>query len=431
MDQRDVDELSTATAQRIRNSHDSTQENDFTYGAEYDPSSGFENPIIDWYGLDSTMATFQHNQMPQSLQSNMLTMGSFDLTSMPDVLPITWFPVDQPFNHHLYSNRPPSPSYEQLVNPGIYEERGMMECRPNLPPSLVNQYQNTLWPTDEERGSNPEALNSNSDSNFFNDNVLSPYFPSENSAETHSPNTTTSTPRSSKSQPSNKQRPNSRRDHKVRIAVKKRRESTTALVRCMACKTSKIAVCSLSPFEASHTRLLIGSQCVGPPDCKRCQLTCIPGQMYTTIDLSEVLNFDKCSYASASICLTSNDRIGLEKEYELKRVYPPAHNLREVKVAFLQHHVKGPELKVECYYFEPDPTEPSQTTIYWKEERWKEAQTTAVSLITLKYDLEPYIERMVDIILDEVCNGPYYIARFFQDIQKLRKVSNRSYRFVA
>jgi hypothetical protein len=102
-----------------------------------------------------------------------------------------------------------------------------------------------------------------------------------------------------------------------------------------------------------------------------------------------------------------------------------------VKVAFLQHHVNGPNLKVECYYFEPDPTEPSQTTIYWKEERWKEAQTTAVSLTNLKYDLEPYIEQMVDIILDEACNGPYYIAKFFQDIRKFREVSNRSYRFVA
>jgi len=30
---------------------------------------------------------------------------------------------------------------------------------------------------------------------------------------------------------------------------------------------------------------------------------------YTTIDLSEVLNFDKCSYATVSICLLSNDRI--------------------------------------------------------------------------------------------------------------------------
>jgi hypothetical protein len=320
---RGVDELSTATTLRIHNSHDSAQENDFTYGAGYDLSLDFENSNMDWYGvfdrtagLDSTMCGFQHNQMPQSPQSNMVTMGSFDLlTSMSDVLPITWFSVDQPINHHFYSNEPPSPSYEQLVNPGIYAERCMMKSRPNLPPSLVNQHQNTLWPTGEERGSNPETLNANSDSNFFNENGITTYLelytPSVSSAETHSPNTTTSTPRCSKSQPSNKQRRCSRRDPKLSITVEKRRESTTALVsipvRCMACKASRIAVCSLSSFEASHTSLLICSQCVGPPNCKRCRLKCIPGQMYTTINLSEVLNLDKCSYASVSICLTAND----------------------------------------------------------------------------------------------------------------------------
>ena len=265
---------------------------------------------MDWYGvfdrtagLDSTASSFQHNQMPQLPQSNMVTMGSFDLlTSMPDILPITWFPIDQPIDHHFYSNKPPSSSYEQVVNPGIYTERSMMESRPNLPQSLVNQYQNPLWPTSEERGSNPETLPSNSDLDFFKDNGLTTYFelytPSESSAETHSPSTTASTPGSSKSQPSNKQRQNSRRDHKSLVA-EKRRESTTALVsipvRCMACKASRIAVCSLSTFKASNTSLLIGFQCVGPPGCKRCQLKCIPGQMYTTIDLSEVLNFDKCS----------------------------------------------------------------------------------------------------------------------------------------
>jgi hypothetical protein len=230
---RGVDELSIATAQRIHNSHDSAQADDFTYGGEYDLSLDPENPLMDWYGvfdrtagLGSTASSFQHNQMPQSPQSNMVTMGSFDLlTSMPDVLPITWFPMDQPIDHHFYSNKPPSSSYEQVVNPGIYVERSMMESRPNLPPSLVNQYQNPLWPTNEERGSNPETLPSNSDSDFFKDNSLTTYFelytPSESSAETHSPSTTASTPRSSKPQPSNKQRRNSRRDHKLSIVAEK------------------------------------------------------------------------------------------------------------------------------------------------------------------------------------------------------------------
>jgi hypothetical protein len=219
------DELSTAGAQRIHSRYDSAQQNNFTYKAEYDLSLETENPIMDWYGVfdrtpgvDSTM----------------------DGSNMPDVLPITSFPVDQPINHHFYSNKPPSPSYEQLVNPSIYAER-------------VNQHPNTLWSTGEERGSNLEIPNSNSDSNFVNNNGLTTYFepytPSESSAESHSPDTTKSTPRSSKSQSSGKQRRNSRYP-KPSVAVEKRRKLTTALVsipvRCMACKASRIALCSLS-----------------------------------------------------------------------------------------------------------------------------------------------------------------------------------------
>jgi hypothetical protein len=143
-----------------------------------------------------------------------------------------------------------------------------------------------------------------------------------------------------------------------------------------------------------------------------------------------VLNFNKCSYASVSISLISDDRIGLEKEYELKRVYPLTYYSRKVKIAFLQHYINGPELNMECYYFKPDLIDLSQITIYWKEERWKEAQTTAVSLTNLKHDLELYIKQIVNITLDKACNGPYYVTKFFQDIRKFRKVSN-CYRFVA
>lgn len=417
-----VNEPSTATPQEIQKSHGSVQQNDFTCRVQYNLFGNSENPLMQWHSvfnrttdLDPIMGSFQHNQMLPFLQSLQPTIASFDPTIMPDVYPMTY-----PF----YSNKPPSPSYEQFVNPIIGAERVMMASWPNLLPSLVNQYQNTLQPTGEECGSNSQTLSSNG----FNNNDLTTYFEpytlSKSPAETHSPTTTTSIPHSSKS----------RRRHSQGYR-KAQRPSTTARVSmpvpCMACKAARIRVCSLSSFEAVHTSKLIGSKCVGLPDCKWCQSKCIPGQIYITVDLSQVLNFDKCSYTSVSICFTSNDRIGLAKEYERKRVYPPTHYLCEVKVACLQHHVNGPELVVKCYYFEPDLTEPSQTTIYWKEESWKEAKTTAVSLTSLNYDLEPYIEQMVDIVLNEACNGPHYIAKFFQEIRKFRKVSNPSYRFVA
>ena len=69
---------------------------------------------------------------------------------------------------------------------------------------------------------------------------------------------------------------------------------------------------------------------------------------------------------------------------------------------------------MQCYYFPHDPRDKDQITFYWKSRgEWDEITTPAVSLISLKHDLEPFIEQSVHSIIAKAIDGPYETGRLF------------------
>ena len=130
--------------------------------------------------------------------------------------------------------------------------------------------------------------------------------------------------------------------------------------------------------------------------------------------------------------LISDDCVGLDDEYKSKRLYCPSQYIHPYRTILLKHYPDGPELPVECYYFEPDPEDPDQITFYWKSKGdWKSILTPAVSLKSLKLNLEYYIEESVPIVLEKACKGPYETARLFYLAWKLADVSDARHISVA